>query len=102
MVDLPKMPEMVSRSSRFIKLRAEMPNILFSSEDWTKQANKLDAVEVPTCFNKHKHSEPKTFKDSATLREHTNICFDKGTTNAEVYNPKSGNRGRARTLSKGN
>ena len=57
---------------------------------------------MPTCFNKHKHPEPKTFKDSATLREHTTICFDKGTTNAEVYNPKSGTRGRARAQPKGN
>ena len=64
-----------------------MPNILFSLEDWTKQANKLDAVEVPTCFIKHKHPEPKTFKDSVTLREHTT---------------KSGTRGRGRAQPKGN
>ena len=79
-----------------------MPNILFSSEDWTKQANKLDAVEVPTCFNKHKHPEPKTFKDSATLREHTTICFDKGPTSAEVHTTKSGTRGRGRAQPQGN
>ena len=89
-------------TNRFINLRAEMPNMLFSTEDWNKQANRLDVIEEPICFNKLKHLEPKTFKAAATLREHTTVCYDKVTSGTQVYNPKVVPRGRARTLSKGN
>ena len=87
------------RTDRFIKLRAELPNCLFSSEDWTTQANQLKAIGQPTCYNRHKHPQPKTFQDAAALREHTTICFDTG--NAGTSGTQV-NRGRARTQAKGN
>ena len=87
------------RTDRFIKLRAELPNCLFSSEDWTTQANQLKAIGQPTCYNRHKHPQPKTFEDTAALREHTIVCFDTG--NAGTSGTQ-GNRGRARIQAKGN
>ena len=72
------------QTERFINLRTEMPNVLFSTEDWNKQANKLTAIEEPTCFNKFKHVEPKVFEDAATLRQHTDICFGKVAAGVQV------------------
>ena len=66
------------RTDRFTKLRAELPNCLFSAEDWTSQANKLKAITEPTCYNRHKHTQSVTFKDAAALRDHVAICFDHG------------------------
>ena len=89
-------------TNRFINLRAEMPNMLFSTEDWNKQANRLVAIEEPICFNKHKHEKPMTFKDAFSLKELTADCYDKVTTGTQVQNPRVMGRGRARTMSKGN
>ena len=85
----------------FINLRAEVPNVLFSTEDWNKQANKLTAIEEPTCFNKFKHVEPMVFMDSATLRQHTNICYGKVAAGVQVSQSPVIARGRARTHAKG-
>ena len=78
-----------------------MPNVLFSTEEWKQQANQLDAIEEPTCFNKLKHVEPMVFKDTATLSQHTTICYGKVATGVQVSQPAVVARGRARTQSKG-
>ena len=36
------------QTASFINLRAEMHNVLFSTEEWNKQSNQLDAIEEPT------------------------------------------------------
>ena len=65
-------------TDRLTKLRAELPNCLFSAEEWTTQANKLTAISEPTCYNRHKHTKPVTFKDAAAFRDHVAFCFDHG------------------------
>ena len=78
-----------------------MPNVLFSTEEWNQQANQLDAIEKPTCFNKLKHVEPMVFEDTATLSQHTAICYDSVATGVQVSQSTAVARGRARNISKG-
>jgi hypothetical protein len=55
------------QAARFINQRALMPNLLFSTDQWNVEVNKLDAVVKPTCFNRIKHDDPVTFEDNTTM-----------------------------------
>ena len=62
-------------TARLTKLRAELPNCLFSAEEWTKAANELAVISEPTCFNRHQHPQPVVFKDATAYRNHVAHCF---------------------------
>ena len=84
------------QTERFINLRAEMPNVLFSTEDWNKQANKLTAIEEPTCFNKLKHVDPMVFEDAVDMAKHTATCYGRAVTGVQVSQVTARARGRGR------
>ena len=50
---------------RFINLRANMQNLIFSTYEWNREVNKLPKVVKPTCFNKIKHADPVTFEETS-------------------------------------
>lgn len=64
--------------TRMTRLRAELPNCLFSAEEWTKAANLLAAITEPTCFNRQQHIQPVVFKDVTAFGNHVAHCFGGG------------------------
>ena len=78
------------QTAKFINLRAKMPNLLFSMEDWNKEIKKLSAVVKSTCFNKFMHADPETFKDTAKLHKHNKTCH--GTTSVRGRNSRGKGR----------
>ena len=82
------------QAKKFINLRAEMPNLLFSTEQWNVEVNKLAAVVKPTCFNKLKHENPVTFEDEITMSRHTTTCH--GSTGSRAQSNKSYAKARGR------
>ena len=82
------------QAERFINLRAEMPNLLFSTDQWNVDVNKLDAVVKPTCFNRLKHDDPVTFEDKTTMSRYTTACY--GSTGSRAQSNKSYGKSRGR------
>ena len=84
------------QTESFIDLRADMPNLLFSTEQWNKEVNKLDAVAKPTCFNRLKHVDPMVFEDAVTMAKHTATCYGSAGTGVQVSQVTARARGRGR------
>mgnify|MGYP006976004882 FL=1 len=73
-----------------------MPNLLFSTKQWNQEVNKLDAIEMPTCFNRRKHVEPMVFEDTVKLAKHTATCYGRVATGVQVSQVTAVARGRGR------
>ena len=73
-----------------------MPNLLFSTDQWNVEVNKLDAVVKPTCFNRLKHVDPMVFEDTVNMAKHTATCYGSAGTGVQVSQVTARARGRGR------